>query len=350
MQFDPGIRYQCLQCGKSCRQDWNIWVRPELPAVVRKDYREIFSGPAFPFEAVDGRWRMTRSSTGCVSLDSHSRCKIHSALSYAEKPYRCQQYPILLVKTPDGVRVSASFTCTAVLQGHGPELAQHAPEVANWLEGPFFMTEVGEGMPWEDLVSQERHFDELLAADGWELSLRRILSGLASGWQDRRSDHPARWWKHYRGANVDLESCLPWLLAALLKPCLHLRDKQRWQHLDLALLQKDSVYLEEFDYYGGVEELSAWALDHSKPSPDLDRYRQSLRFRQQHLRCGGNLSGWLMLWSVGPLYRVLRELGGSHDALERIELNLLGHTSLGEQIFPPLAQFWLDGQSALVAP
>ena len=349
MEFDPTIRYQCLQCGKSCRQDWDIWVRPDFPAMVRQDYLEIFSGPAFPFEAVDGRWRMSRGSSGCASLDSQSLCKIHSSLSYEEKPYRCQQYPILLIETPDGVRASASYTCTAVLESHGPELEVLASKMAIWLDRPFSVTKVGEGLAWDEAMAQEAHFVELLQASGWEVALRRILSGLVSGHQDLRSDHPLSWWKHYRCLPLDLNSCLPWLLAALLKPCLQLKSKAEWSLFDQAMLEQGALCLDEFSYRGSVSELLSWAAAEERSFPDLERYRGSLLFRKQQLRCGGILSGWLMLWSVGPVYRVLHELCGSHGALERIEMNLLGHTSLAEQVFPALAQFWLDEQLVPVA-
>ena len=349
MQFDPGIRYQCLQCGKSCRQDWDVWVRPELPAQVRKRYREIFSTQSFPFEEVDGRWRMSRGEAGCVSLDSQSRCNIHSHLSYGEKPYRCQQYPVLLVRTPDGVRVTGSYTCTAVLQGHGPELAAQGTEIATWLERPFFVSDVGNDLPWEEARAQDHHFEELLRKTGWESALERILSGLVSGLRDSRTDHPVNWWKGYRALPIDLCSCLPWLLAALLKPCLRLVDKPGWEQFDLSMLNDGPIQLEEFAYHGSLSEMLEWATDRQSLCSDLDRYRYSLWFRQQHLRCGGVLSGWLMLWAVGPLYRVLKELCGSHGALERIELNLLGHTNLGEQVFPALARFWLDGQRQTVS-
>ncbi|MFN8609844.1 MAG: hypothetical protein U0931_20055 [Vulcanimicrobiota bacterium] len=336
MEFDPGVRYECLQCGKSCRKDWDVWVRPELPAKIGRHYREIF-------ESVGERWRMRRNAGGCLCLDGQSRCQIHSALSYDDKPYRCQQYPILLTRTPDGIRVSASYTCTAVLQQAGPELARLEEQVENWVEGPFFVTEVGYDVPWAESVALDEHFLELLAQTDWESALRRILSGLASGHVDGLTSHPVSWWKSYRSLPVDLTTCLPWLLAATLKPCLQLADRESWQQFDEAFIEGGRVSVQEIGYLGDRSQILAWALD-VQPDTDLERYRASLFFRKQHLRCGGVLSGWFQLWSIGPVYRVLRQWLGSHTALERIEMNLLEHTDLGHRVLPSLAGEWLSRQ------
>ena len=340
MVFDE-IRYACLQCGKSCRQDWDIWLHPRR---VQENYLELFVHQDSPFEAAGDGWRVRREAGACAALDAESRCTIHRHKSYQDKPYRCQQYPVLLVRTPDGLRVSASYTCTAVLQQHGPELTTLEAEVREWLDGPYFVNEVGAGLPWEQVRQLESHFEELLAQQGWEPALQRILTGLALGFQEQRSDHPLGWWRHFREVPLNWRQPLPILLSALLKPCLRGRDRQQWQQFDQAMLNGQSVQLDEFGYRGSSEQLLEWAGSPSASS-DLERYRRSLWFRKQHLRCGGILSGFLMLWSLGPLYGVLSQLGGSLDALERIELNLLGHNSVAEQIYPLLAEFWLS-QSA----
>lgn len=345
MQFDPAIRYHCLQCGKSCRQNWDVWVRAELPALVRDGYLEIFTEP-LPFESIDGRWRLGRNEGGCIALDSDSRCRIHKGLSYRQKPFQCQQYPVLLVQTPDGVLATGSYTCTAVLQGAGPELSESATEIEAWLQRPFFLTRVGEDLPWVDAKALDQHFLALVEDLGWESALQEVLSALVSGHQSGRTDHPLTWWKNCGGTPLNFKTCLPWLLAALLKPCLQLPDKLAWHQFDNAFLEQGALEVEEFGYDGTVAELLDWASTEPAILPDLNRYRSSLHFRKQHLCCGSVLAGWFMLWAIGPLYRVLNKLRGSHQALERIELNLLGHTDLASKIFPALAEFWLSEQKA----
>lgn len=342
MEFDQ-IRYGCLQCGKSCRQDWDIWLSPER---VRENYLELFVHNDSPFESVGENWRVRRQSGACASLDSQSRCSIHAQLSYRAKPYRCQQYPVLLVRTPDGLRVSASYTCTAVLEQHGPDLATLEREVEEWLDGPFFVTNVGGGLPWNEVVAMEAHFEELLTTLGWESAVERMLAGLATGFRENLPGHPLSWWRQYRDSRLSWQDSLPVMLSALLKPCFTSRDRDQWERFDWSLLSGESTLLSEFDYQGPAQELLGWAAGR-EPSPDLDRYRRSLWFRKQHLRCGGILSGFLMLWSVGPVYRVLNQLCGSQSALERMELNLFGHTTISEQIYPALAKFWLDQRKAV---
>ena len=344
MQFDPNIRYQCVQCGKSCQRDWDIWVRPELPQQIRSSYREIASQAALPFENVDERWRIRRNSNGCVCLDADSLCEIHRTLSYDHKPYRCQQYPVMLLRTPDGLRVSASYTCTAVLSRHGPPLEQLRPQVQEWSQGSFFVEEVGSPQDWPDVLALEEHFEHLLAQSGWQPALEQILSGLLSGHLDQLPGPPLTWWKGYRNQPTHLTHCLPWLLSALLKPCFKNRDPEVWTAFDSAMQNKSGrLRLDEFTYQGSAVQLLDWAQTPADSETELEYYRKSLWFRRQHLRCGGILSGFLMLWSVQPLYRVLSRLDGCHAAIERIELNLLGHSQAAPRVFPLLGKFWLDG-------
>jgi len=344
VEFDPNIRYECIQCGKSCQRDWAIWVESALIDPVRARLHELRVLPE-PFESVGERWRMGRDRRGCLCLDKDFLCQIHRHLGYEQKPHHCQQYPILLIQSPDGLRVSASYTCTAVLQEQGPQLDGYAGQVQQWMQGPAFVEPIDLKPDWPQVLELEQHLEGLVHELGWQAALERVLSALVSGFLEGRPDGPLTWWRAYRGLTLDLAALLPVILGALLKPCFVSRDPEVWSEFDAAMHEGGPLLLKEFQYQGSVAELLGWACSRVEDSGLFERYRRSLWFRRQHLRCGGILSGLLMLWSVQPLYRVLSRLCDSHGALERMELNLLAHSSAGSEVFPLLGRFLLAQHS-----
>lgn len=339
--FDPGIRYGCIQCGKSCQRDWNIWVRREYPQRIGSEMLlQLRVLPENAFVEVEEALRLGRDEAGCHFTNGH-QCAIHHHAGYDMKPYQCQQYPLLITETPEGLRVSASYTCTAVLQGRGEGLQAQVEVVRQCLEQGAALQGVFPGEGWEESREFEPLLEAMRAESGWDQALRRAVLVLLAGRLNGEQGTPAQWWGQYRNIWVESEDdSTAWLLGALLKPCLTQHDGSLWAAVDQALLERGPVKLPEFDYAGSAMELIEWA---GKPLPDesdLDRYRDSLWFRKQHLMCGGLFAGVMMLWTVGPLYRVLCRLSDSHSALERLELNLICHSRLGPRIYPLICDYW----------
>lgn len=339
MQFDPNIRYACLQCGKSCRQDWNIWVSDSLPQ--RYQPLRVLVGDQELFVQEGEQLRLARDSAGCKLLRDRL-CLVHSQLGHDQKPKSCQQYPLLLVETPDGLRVSASYTCTAVLQSHGPPLHEHRAEVEGYLARGAHVFKVVAVADWPEIQALEIRIEEACKRSGWDEALRHALSVLG-GWQvDGRVGDPNANWDRDRHRDMRLGDALPGILGGLLKPCLEIRQPEFWQKMDQALFSRGELDIPEFSYRGNICQLLEWATQPGPGEADLDRYRHSLWFRKQHLCCNGLLPGLLMMWSLGPLFRVLARLSSPHAALDRIELNLLGHTPAGRQFYPLLCQYWTN--------
>lgn len=339
MEFDPGVNYECIQCGKSCKRDWNVWVRDDLPERLGKGLHRlrVLQGQDDLLVQDGQAFRMERDESGCCCLEGNL-CVIHRELGYHRKPYSCKQYPVLLVRTPDGLRVSASYTCSAVLQKAGPKLEEHREEVSRWQGrgADIDFLDFGE-QEWRQIKQFEGCLEQVKSDVGWDVASRRAFFALAAS----SAEEPYQSLLTYQDIGLDFGSTLPLLLGALIKPCFPSRDPVEWQEFDRQFLDGLAVEIPEFYYRGPALELVRWSqspLD-SQSESELARYRESLWFRKQHLRSGGLAAGMLMLWSVGSLFRTLARLTDPQSALESIELNLLGHTRAGEQVFPILAQF-----------
>lgn len=325
--FDPDIRYGCVQCGKSCQQDWDIWIHPDLPARIRPHLPELGLPEPSAFVVEEGRVRLARDEQGCRFL-SDSLCSLHCQLGVRYKPNFCQQYPWIFVDTPEGLRVTASYTCTAVLRQAGPPLDSQRTEIEHCLaQNPAIDDTL---LDWEESRSFHERFEAAASQELWALCLLRSLcqARRGLGWAALNP---------FQGEVEDMSLARRLVLGALLKPCLD-HDELLWQSLDQALSQGCEVKIPQFGYQGSGHELLQWAATPCSQEAELERYRRSLWFRRQHLRLGDPLAGLLLNWSAAPLYRVLARLGDGPEALERIEMTI-GHGRGLERVFPLLAGY-----------
>ena len=327
MIFDPDIRYGCVRCGKSCRHDWDIWIHRDLPRRIQPHLAQLGLAHESAFVHQEGRVRLARDEQGCRFLQN-SLCSLHCQFGVSYKPNFCQQYPWFFVETPDGVRVSASYTCTAVLQGAGPPLAEQHQEIERCLaQNPALDVSL---LNWNETLEFHQRYEQAVAADPWALCLLRCLVQARAG----------RTWAELdprRGGTEDMAWPRRLVVGALLKPCLD-HDEGLWQELDRALSDGGAVNIPQFGYLGSGDELLEWS---GKPLPDeaaLERYRRSLWFRRQHLRCEEPLAGLLLNWAPAPLYRILARLTSRQEAIERIEMTI-GHGRGVERVFSLLAGY-----------
>lgn len=130
--FLPDLVYDCLQCGKGCRQGWRIPVVPEVArgiegsqsalAVTREGY--------LPIEDLGEVRVLGHTEQGnCVFLRDDNLCAVHAELGFAAKPRQCRQFPWQPVKTPDGFFIGVSFLCTAVQRRHGRPVTAHREDI-----------------------------------------------------------------------------------------------------------------------------------------------------------------------------------------------------------------------------
>lgn len=327
MIFDPDIRYGCVRCGKSCRHDWDIWIHRDLPARIEPHLRQLGLTFESAFVHEEGRVRLARDEHGCRFLQE-SLCSLHCQLGVRHKPNFCQQYPWFFVDTPDGLRVSASYTCTAVLQGAGPPLSEQRTEIEECLaQNPALDVSL---LNWEATHDFHQRFGQAVLSERWDLCLLRCLAQARAGlgWAEL---NPAQ------GEGEDMSWPRRLVLGALLKPCLN-HDGELWREIDRALGDGEGVKIPQFGYAGSGAELLEWAGSPLAEESQLERYRRSLWFRRQHLRCSEPLAGLLLNWSPAPLYRVLARLTSREEALERIEMTI-GHGRGVERVFGLLAQY-----------
>lgn len=97
-----------------------------LPALA---FREPPSSPGFPSPAAtDLRHHLAPAAiTGaCTLLDAACRCRVHGDLGWQPLPV-CASYPLIAVATPDGLDVTASFTCETVCRNQGAPLTDQVP-------------------------------------------------------------------------------------------------------------------------------------------------------------------------------------------------------------------------------
>ncbi|MBS2035054.1 hypothetical protein JST97_08695 [bacterium] len=325
--FDPEIRYGCIRCGKSCRQDWDIWVHRDLPGLVEPYLAELGLSLERAFVPEDGRIRLARDQAGCRFLQD-DLCALHCHLGVRRKPNFCQQYPWIFVETPAGLRVTASYTCTGVIQLAGPPLSEQRLEIESCLaQNPAVDTGLRN---WQESLDFHRRFEEAVTHELWALCLMRCLVQARHG----------RDWDELDPGSGELEDmglARRLVIGALLKPCLD-HEPHLWQELDEALEQGGDLKIPQFNYIGSGAELLHWAACPLEQESLLERYRRSLWFRRQHLRCDRPLAGLLLNWSAAPLFRVLARLTQQGEAIERIEM-LLGHAREVERVFTLLAGF-----------
>lgn len=123
----PELSYECLRCGKSCRQPWRITLEPATEGFVRQVAPEAVTESG-------GLPSLKKNLDGCVLLRD-GLCTIHADHGFDKKPRACRQFPFLVCQTPDGYAVGLSFRCNAVRTGHGPSLAEKTAELRRLVEG-----------------------------------------------------------------------------------------------------------------------------------------------------------------------------------------------------------------------
>lgn len=131
------MRYDCVQCGRCCRSDWEISLDDasverlravDLEGMLREAQ---LPGPAIRTRGTEKAQRsLCHTEKGCAFLGADNRCRIHAAHDYETKPQVCKDFPYRYLATPEGTVAGLSFACTAVLQDVGRTMEEQRP----WLE------------------------------------------------------------------------------------------------------------------------------------------------------------------------------------------------------------------------
>lgn len=136
LHVPEGIRYDCVQCGRCCRAQWEIPVDTESEKrLAQYDLTALLPpellGPYLIERKTEKADKvLLRHAGGCAFLAEDNLCRIHGAHGLASKPQACQDFPYRYVETPGGVFTGVSFACTAILANHGTPVGEQRP----WLE------------------------------------------------------------------------------------------------------------------------------------------------------------------------------------------------------------------------
>ena len=122
----PGARYACFGDGLCCTDIHGLGplTRREVTAI-----RRIDSGAAPYSELFEDHMLRTAADGGCVFLMADRRCALHAEHGPEAKPDGCRRFPLGLVATPSGGRITTEHRCPCPTLGDRPPLDASAAEV-----------------------------------------------------------------------------------------------------------------------------------------------------------------------------------------------------------------------------
>lgn len=115
----PGARYTCFGDGLCCTDIHAIGPLTNREVV---QMRRIERKSAGWNEEHEDYMLNTAADGGCVFLMSDQRCSVHSRLGPEAKPDGCRRFPLGLVATPVGGRITTEHRCPCRTMGDRPEV------------------------------------------------------------------------------------------------------------------------------------------------------------------------------------------------------------------------------------
>lgn len=187
------MRYECVQCGKSCKTSWDISIDDESAArlaTLDLDALRQDSGVGdvlLSHKTAKANRIFAKTCSSCPFLQKDNRCAIHAAHGHDTKPEVCQDFPYRYVETPTGTYVGLSFACTAVLQNHGPTVESQRPFLNRNYPKSLAVLSPDHATPridrrreitWAAYEALEEDLDEILALDGVPVGQRIVAQSI----------------------------------------------------------------------------------------------------------------------------------------------------------------------------
>jgi Fe-S-cluster containining protein len=134
----PNLNYDCVSCGKSCRDLQVEVTSQDLPRLRNSPTTQALEKAGFtPLQLVGSQVFLDKvEGGGCRYLTDETLCSLHQEGGFAHKPRTCQDFPFVPMSTPDGVFVGLSFYCTAVAESQGRILTGRQAELTYLLDSP----------------------------------------------------------------------------------------------------------------------------------------------------------------------------------------------------------------------
>lgn len=125
MRARPGARYTCFGDGLCCGDIHGIGplTKKEVAQMRRLDRRSA----GWSEEHEDYMLR-TAADGGCFFLMSDQRCSVHAEQGPEAKPEGCRRFPLGLVATPHGGRITTDHRCPCRTMGDRPEVDPDAAQ------------------------------------------------------------------------------------------------------------------------------------------------------------------------------------------------------------------------------
>jgi Fe-S-cluster containining protein len=187
--FRPGARYRCFGDGLCCTDIHALGplTRREVVQIRRLDPRGATRQGGF-----DAPMLRTGKDGACVFQGADQRCGIHAQFGHAAKPAGCRRFPLGLVATPRGGRVTTDHRCSCRTLGDRPALTAESVT-------PSLVDDAGrlEADRRVERVSLTRHRHVSMAA--YEALEGDLLSRLGAG-EDPRRVLPGRPFPALRGS------------------------------------------------------------------------------------------------------------------------------------------------------
>ena len=202
LRIDPDQRFTCSQCGSCCYR-WDVVVsdaevetyrRFNAASWFREDRDAAEGAIRDPFEPVPGfpalRRIRKRADGVCGFLSPDNRCRIHQELGADRKPLTFRMYPYSLHAAADGVVVTTSFGCPAIVANQGVAIATGSSRVQlESMRLEWFGTHPATPVPLEFIagrsidarsarVLRESLLAILKAEDDIRVAIRRIAAAL----------------------------------------------------------------------------------------------------------------------------------------------------------------------------
>jgi len=123
----PGARYTCFGDGLCCTDIHGIGplTKKEVTAMRRIDRKSAGWN-----DEHDDYMLNTAADGGCVFLMSDMRCSVHAKLGAEAKPDGCRRFPLGLVATPVGGRITTEHRCPCRTLGDRPQIRVDDVEVS----------------------------------------------------------------------------------------------------------------------------------------------------------------------------------------------------------------------------
>jgi Fe-S-cluster containining protein len=115
----PGARYTCFGDGLCCTDIHGIGplTKKEVAAMRRIDRKSAGWN-----DDHDDYMLNTAADGGCVFLMADQRCSVHAQSGPEAKPDGCRRFPLGLVATPNGGRITTDHRCPCRTMGDRPEI------------------------------------------------------------------------------------------------------------------------------------------------------------------------------------------------------------------------------------